>query len=367
MNITKEQIEKLREALVQSAGLAEVERLRQNSLLRSINAGNSIVAASALELQQDEALSILSALESESSPHVVAEPVADVLDEPAQIGSTKFGKGIAWSTVIGRAKREWKYRNSPEFAEWRENGWPKGELQAIAAPQQTATPEGFILAPNESTPTMFRQFMAAVGMMCDISEEMFADAYRDVLAAAPTPPLNTQDGVDERASQLEHLLDESGKLADWINEARPVVLDLMAALERRVRTDCTPEQIEQRPWRCSEYVAAERLLSRKPVAVVEITAAPSPPATVSSVDEKLGGEFFGTDAPDRQAGDPLSMSMFARKADYERAEFEKWYVESYLGERRDLQRSGGDGYLLSYTHAMWRVWQARATLTRSDT
>lgn len=36
---------------------------------------------------------------------------------------------------------------------------------------------------------------------------------------------------------------------------------MMAAYERRVRSDCkTPEDLAKQPWRCSEYVAAEDLL-----------------------------------------------------------------------------------------------------------
>ena len=38
------------------------------------------------------------------------------------------------------------------------------------------------------------------------------------------------------------------------------LIDMMNAYERRVRTDCTPEQLALAPWRCAEYVAAETLL-----------------------------------------------------------------------------------------------------------
>lgn len=31
-----------------------------------------------------------------------------VLDKPARIGSTNFGKGVKWSTVIRRAQREYE-------------------------------------------------------------------------------------------------------------------------------------------------------------------------------------------------------------------------------------------------------------------
>lgn len=36
--------------------------------------------------------------------------------------------------------------------------------------------------------------------------------------------------------------------------------DLLMAYERRIRSDCTPEQLKQRPWRVAEYLAAEEAL-----------------------------------------------------------------------------------------------------------
>jgi hypothetical protein len=36
--------------------------------------------------------------------------------------------------------------------------------------------------------------------------------------------------------------------------------DLMAAYERRVRSDCAPEWLHKEPWRCLEYIAAEQAL-----------------------------------------------------------------------------------------------------------
>lgn len=36
-------------------------------------------------------------------------PQAPSLDKPAQIGATRFGVGVKWSTVIDRAQREWDY------------------------------------------------------------------------------------------------------------------------------------------------------------------------------------------------------------------------------------------------------------------
>lgn len=39
-----------------------------------------------------------------------------------------------------------------------------------------------------------------------------------------------------------------------------VIKDLMMAYERRIRSDCTQEQLEQQPWRVAEYIAGESLL-----------------------------------------------------------------------------------------------------------
>lgn len=39
-----------------------------------------------------------------------------------------------------------------------------------------------------------------------------------------------------------------------------VIMELMQAYERRVRSDCTPEQIEKRPWECAEYLKAAEYL-----------------------------------------------------------------------------------------------------------
>lgn len=41
--------------------------------------------------------------------------------------------------------------------------------------------------------------------------------------------------------------------------------EMMAAFERRVRSDCkTEDELAAAPWRCLEYVAAEQLLSEDP-------------------------------------------------------------------------------------------------------
>jgi len=39
---------------------------------------------------------------------------APVLDKPAKVGGTRFGKGVKWSTVIGAAQRLYEYDVTPE-------------------------------------------------------------------------------------------------------------------------------------------------------------------------------------------------------------------------------------------------------------
>jgi hypothetical protein len=39
---------------------------------------------------------------------------AEVLDKPAKVGGTRFGKGVKWSTVIGAAQRLYEYDVTPE-------------------------------------------------------------------------------------------------------------------------------------------------------------------------------------------------------------------------------------------------------------
>lgn len=56
----------------------------------------------------------------------------------------------------------------------------------------------------------------------------------------------TAGDAPTREARLEHALRE-----------------LMAAYERRVRSDCDRLQAELQPWRCMEYVAAEQALASR--------------------------------------------------------------------------------------------------------
>ena len=85
-------------------------------------------------------------------------------------------------------------------------------------------------------------------------------------------------GPSDETSELSralHVIDEAGKLSDWINRARPVITELMEAYARLVRSHSgmgAMELAEVQPWRCMEYIGAEQLLRDQPVAVVEIPA-----------------------------------------------------------------------------------------------
>ena len=50
-------------------------------------------------------------------------------------------------------------------------------------------------------------------------------------------------------------------LADKYERGAYVLMEMMQAYERRVRSDCrTPEELAKRPWECREYLAADEFL-----------------------------------------------------------------------------------------------------------
>jgi hypothetical protein len=84
---------------------------------------------------------------------------------------------------------------------------------------------------------------------------------------------------DERLSvppekEVEHALRLGDQLADWINLAGPAMQGLLNAYERRVRSLCSAEELEKRPWECAEFIAARDILKMKPVAVVDVSVPP---------------------------------------------------------------------------------------------
>lgn len=51
------------------------------------------------------------------------------------------------------------------------------------------------------------------------------------------------------------------KPSEKIAALRAALKGMMAAYERRIRSDCkTPEDLEKEPWRCAEYIAAAEAL-----------------------------------------------------------------------------------------------------------
>lgn len=67
----------------------------------------------------------------------------------------------------------------------------------------------------------------------------------------------------------DHLINESGKFFDWGNAASVAMKNLLDAYERRIRSLCTPEQLEKKPWECAEFIDATRILDAKPNWVID--------------------------------------------------------------------------------------------------
>ncbi len=63
-----------------------------------------------------------------------------------------------------------------------------------------------------------------------------------------------------RIAELEAALREAAD--PRFERAAHHLMQVMQAYERRVRTDCTPAEIEKRPWECAEYVAAADFLRK---------------------------------------------------------------------------------------------------------
>jgi hypothetical protein len=76
----------------------------------------------------------------------------------------------------------------------------------------------------------------------------------------PATTAETRDSAERRSpdgTERTPSLDESNRHFD---RGCFVIMELMQAYERRVRSDCTPEQIEKRPWECAEYLKAAEYL-----------------------------------------------------------------------------------------------------------
>lgn len=106
--------------------------------------------------------------------------------------------------------------------------------------------------------------------------EMAARRFEYIAAGVSPDIANAPTGAQEAREALAlHVIDEAGKLSDWINRARPAIAELMEAYARLVRSHSgmgAMELADVQPWRCMEYIGAEELLRAQPVAIVEITA-----------------------------------------------------------------------------------------------
>jgi outer membrane protein TolC len=57
---------------------------------------------------------------------------------------------------------------------------------------------------------------------------------------------------------FETLVGEVERLEQLEDQKEKALQDLMAAYERLVRSGCTPEQIEKKPWECWEFLQAQK-------------------------------------------------------------------------------------------------------------
>lgn len=71
--------------------------------------------------------------------------------------------------------------------------------------------------------------------------------------------------------RLDFATSYGDNLAAWCNFMRPALVGMMEAYERRVRSECTPEQLAAKPWECMEYVAAQQALAMQPLVFVDCT------------------------------------------------------------------------------------------------
>jgi hypothetical protein len=70
-----------------------------------------------------------------------------------------------------------------------------------------------------------------------------------------------RDGLIEHFGLSESHLASAQKLAKVIERQSFVLMELMQAYERRIRSDCkTQDELDKRPWECAEYRAAADLL-----------------------------------------------------------------------------------------------------------
>lgn len=97
-------------------------------------------------------------------------------------------------------------------------------------------------------------------------------------------------------AKFDWALRQGDVLADWCNLAEGALRDLMTAYERRIRTDCTAEDLRMKPWRCYEFVQAENVLEKKPIAVIEVSA-PQPSQSCPDCGKQTATDLVHTCSP----------------------------------------------------------------------
>ncbi|WP_186142258.1 hypothetical protein [Burkholderia gladioli] len=107
------------------------------------------------------------------------------LDNPAQVGGTRFGKGVKWSTVIGAAQRHFDFMQTPDN---------EARRIARAAELMAAVRDGAAVSPTDGNATQLaeaRQLLAHASefAMMQLDEDWHERAA--ALLALPAPAVST--------------------------------------------------------------------------------------------------------------------------------------------------------------------------------
>jgi hypothetical protein len=131
-----------------------------------------------------------------------------VLDKPAQVSATRFGKGVKWATVIGAAQRYYEFMQTPEKEALRiENA--RAFIEGLAAP--LATPSDKQEAVSTDTVSRAARILRLVDEYEHWRTKETRDALRhalyDELRACPPAQSAEQDRIDALF----------GRVTDWVN------------------------------------------------------------------------------------------------------------------------------------------------------
>lgn len=75
-------------------------------------------------------------------------------------------------------------------------------------------------------------------------------------------PESTGDSADRRSPDGTACTPSPDESNRHFDRGCFVIMELMQAYERRVRSDCTPVEIDKRPWECAEYLKASEYLRK---------------------------------------------------------------------------------------------------------